>query len=335
MKNTSILIVGAGAVGLVLGYHFSLGAADVSFYIRENRILSFQSAQTLYCYDDSKLKSFSKFSTVSNLEEISNAEYDFIIVTLDGIKCFSDEGCILLNQLANSIRSKNTVIVIGGVGVGLREHVLNITCLPKERVIQGMFAILSHQVENAELPVVAPTNYENLNKASIAYRHVGGDVGFHIVSSLSSASHEFANAYNRCKISRCILIGRELHEIITNSFFPFTAVCEIAGWPNIDVLTKNKPLWNLCCQAQREIIGLPQHGRLGKFLSYVLRDGFLKLILKKLESNCLPLDFHAFNKFHHGFKVREQDIQVMRNCVLSGTSQGHSMVSLKLILSYL
>jgi len=43
-------------------------------------------------------------------------------------------------------------------------------------------------------------------------------------------------------------------------------------------------------------------------------DGLLE-IWSSLEQAALPLDFAAFSKFHHGGKVRAQDIELLKDCV--------------------
>jgi len=53
----------------------------------------------------------------------------------------------------------------------------------------------------------------------------------------------------------------------------------------------------------------------------------------KMERDCLPVDYSAFNRFHHGGKVREQDIQVLRDVLASGRSQGRAMPALTELLA--
>lgn len=48
----------------------------------------------------------------------------------------------------------------------------------------------------------------------------------------------------------------------------------------------------------------------------------------KLERDSWPLDYQAFNRFHHGGKVKAQDMQVMRNGLALGQQQGQRMPGL-------
>jgi glycine/D-amino acid oxidase-like deaminating enzyme len=60
-------------------------------------------------------------------------------------------------------------------------------------------------------------------------------------------------------------------------------------------------------------------------------DGLLE-IWSSLEHEALPLDFAAFNKFHHGGKVRAQDIELLKDCVKLGEQEGQPMSALKELL---
>ena len=130
-------------------------------------------------------------------------------------------------------------------------------------------------------------------------------------------------------------MNKTVVNIITNSAFPMLAASEIAGWPDISTLVANKELWSLACRAQSEITRLPQHGWMGKLMPLIMTAGISAKLQRKLEKDMLPLDYQAFNRFHHGGKVHAQDVQVMQNCVASGVSQGQPMTALKELLARL
>ncbi|MGQ0530037.1 MAG: 2-dehydropantoate 2-reductase N-terminal domain-containing protein [Panacagrimonas sp.] len=58
MKPPSVMIIGAGAMGMVAGYHLALGGTGVSFLVRPGRCAAFAAPQDLYCYDDHQVKRF-------------------------------------------------------------------------------------------------------------------------------------------------------------------------------------------------------------------------------------------------------------------------------------
>jgi Ketopantoate reductase PanE/ApbA len=189
MSKPSVLIVGAGALGVATGYHLNLAGAAVTYLVRPARLKALQAAQVLYCYDDAQLKHFSDYHAVDCVAEAAKQNYDFVLVTLD-----------------------------------------------------------------------------------------------------------------------------------------------LAGWPDAKTMADNQELMSLCSKAMQEIMRLPEHGWQGKLASLLIRQTTLAKNIVKTERDCLPLDNTGFNKFHHGGKVREQDIQVMRQCAESGKTQHKSMPALDEII---
>jgi hypothetical protein len=182
------------------------------------------------------------------------------------------------------------------------------------------------------MPLHPPTDAATIAKASLAYHHFPNKVGFMLAARPAKAAREFAALYDRCGISHVSVTNVMLYTILNNAFFPLTAVCDLAGWPDAKSMAANKPMMSLCSRSMKEIIGLPQHGWIGKLVRLFISEKMVAKVLSKMERESLPLDFHAFNRFHHGGKVRDQDIQVMQNCADSGEAQGHAMPALKTLL---
>lgn len=55
----------------------------------------------------------------------------------------------------------------------------------------------------------------------------------------------------------------------------------------------------------------------------------------KMERDMLPLDYQSFNHFHHGGKVRAQDLESMRNSLAEGQRRGRQMRELQELLKRL
>lgn len=335
MNPPSVLIVGAGALGVVTGYHLGLSGAAVTFLVRPARLDALQSPQLLYCYDDDRLREYTGYRVITAAAEAAAQSFDYVLVTLDGAACRSDEGTKLLADLGAVIRPTVAQMMICGVGIGLREHFLQATGLPQERLLHGTMRLFSYQVARANMPVHAGTDAAKLARASIAYHHFPVRQGFGVAVPASATARKFAALYNRSGASHCSVMNMTLYSIVTNFFFPLFAACEIAGWPNAETMASNKALWSLCCKAQNEIVGLRQHGWIGKLMRLLMTEGMYLKLLRKLERESEPLDFHAFSRFHHGGKVQQQDIQVMQNCVKAGESNGQPMTALKEILRQL
>jgi hypothetical protein len=333
MANPSVLIVGAGALGVSTGYHLNLAGADVTFLVRENRLAALSRPQTLYCYDDGQLKIFSAYRTASELGVLAQTRFDFVLVTLDGASCRSAEGTKLLAGIADLIRGSEAVIIICGVGV--RGHYLNTTGLPENRILEGTLASLAYQVDRVTLPLHPPTDPALLAQAAFAYHHFKGVPGFMLAAKPRAAAEAFAALYNGSRASKAVVMKAELYAIVSSAFFPATAICDLAGWPAANGINANKELMRLGSGAMREMIALPEHGWIGQLIAPLLQTPALKWLLTKMYQASIPLDFHAFNRFHHGGKVRAQDLQVMQNCLASGLAQGRKMPALgELVVRY-
>jgi hypothetical protein len=124
-------------------------------------------------------------------------------------------------------------------------------------------------------------------------------------------------------------VKQRLYTMFTRTAFPTFAVFDLAGWPDAATMAENTELMSLCCRANKEIMRLPEHGWLGKLGGLLMSRGMLAKTNIKTERAALPVDYQAFNRFHHGGKVREQDIDMMRQCLASGRAQGRSMPALE------
>jgi hypothetical protein len=224
------------------------------------------------------------------------------------------------------------MLIICGVGVGLRDYYRQITGLPQERLMEGTLGSLAYQVQRADMPLHPPTDPVLLAKASLAYHHFPNKVGFMLAARPAAAARDFAQLYDRCGVAHVSVMNVMLYTILSSAFFPMTAICDLAGWPSAAAMAGNRPLLSLGSRAMKEIVGLPQHGFIGKIVRLFVTEKNLGKLLRKMERESLPLDFHAFNKFHHGGKVRNQDIQVMQNCADSGMAQGLPMTALNQLL---
>ena len=157
MNKPNILIVGAGAVGLAVGYHLSLSGTDITFLVREGRKATYNSPQQLYCYDDATLKNFTGFSVIEDVAELVDKQFQFIILTLDGNASRTTEGIAMLRKLGKVVRAAKATVIMCGFGIGLREHYLKVMQISEDRLLRGIHGMLSHQA-NADLPVLAPTD---------------------------------------------------------------------------------------------------------------------------------------------------------------------------------
>ncbi len=330
MANPSVLILGAGALGTVTGYHLSLAGADATFLVRPNRMRALQSPQLLYCHDDGELKEFADYRAVDSVTDAAARRYDFVLITLDGATCCGEEATALLESLGDAIRETSAVVLVCGIGV--YDYIREVMRFPGDRVIEGSMSILSYQTDRVTLPAQPSPDPDKLSRASMAYTHTGKKSGFMVADRPEEPARAFAELYNRCGVSHCSVLNSTLYRMFTASIFPVLAAFHLAGWPDADTMAGNKELMALAARAMAETMALPQHGWRGKLGALMINRFTLARMNKSMERNALPVDYSAFNRFHHGGKVREQDMDVMRQCAESGRAQGKAMPALNELL---
>ena len=132
--GNQVLIIGAGAMGIITGYHLNLAGAKITFLIRPHRVEALKQPQLLYSYDDHKLKEYKGYSYITNPSEMIRATYDFIIVTLDAAALRNEIGQSLTKTIGEAARQKSTKVILGSVFIDLRSWFLKVSGLPAERV---------------------------------------------------------------------------------------------------------------------------------------------------------------------------------------------------------
>lgn len=90
--GSRILIVGAGSMGVIVGYYLSLAGSNVTFLARPYQIQALERPQTLYCYDDNELKEFNNYNWITDPIRIIGVDYNYIFVTLDGASLWNETG---------------------------------------------------------------------------------------------------------------------------------------------------------------------------------------------------------------------------------------------------
>ncbi|WP_035359834.1 hypothetical protein [Edaphobacter aggregans] len=254
-----------------------------------------------------------------------------MIVTLDGFTTRSLEGTALLKSIGDAIRDSSTEIIIGGIGVGLHDYYVRTMALPARRILNGALGLLCHQVANFRALLHAPTDPVLLSRADVAYRHVHKS-SFLLDDRFPEAAQRFAAIYNASEVSSCQIMKRQEFAMMTLFMFPILAASELLKWPHAKDLGNNKELWALTILSVQEIQGFEEHGAAGTAArAATTGDGLLEM-WTSLEQAAFPLDFAGFNKFHHGGKVRAQDIELLKDCVKVGEREGQPMSALKELL---
>jgi len=330
-QRPRVLIIGAGSMGLVTGYHLGLAGAEVTFLVRPHRRSDLERTQTLYCYDDGLLKEYSGYSLLTDPAEILGKPYDFIVVTLDGTALQNDVGTRLVETLGAAARNTNAKIILGSVGLDLLPWFLRVSGLPGEKVTNGVLAIIAYSPQAVQLPLHAPTNPELLAQADLAYIH-RNEFGFGVDDSAPDAAHEFAKLYDACGISTCFIKPATQFSADIAPMFAIFAGMELMGWPALARVREDAELWGLTVNAVREIQGLGIHGEAGQRTQAQTTEEGLAASLAAWENDMLPLDLQGFNRYHHGGKVSVQDLQILLDCIASGQAEGKDMAAVQAVI---
>ena len=325
MSDQRILIVGAGALGITTAWFLQLSGAEISFLVRPHRVEALSRPQRMYSYNDHTIKTLERYALYSGTEELTGKQFDFVLLTLDGAACRSDDGIATLRGLGQALAGSDAILMICGVGIGLYDHIRQTTGYPDSQLMRGTMGMYAYQVGRAEMPLPPPADRQRHDSADIAWFYMPKGTGFMVSSTPGTASKAFAELYNHNGFVRCNRVPTKMYEMFTNSYFPFTIASELDGWQGVEHLVNNKALWHLCCQSQREIMGLKQHGLFGKIVPLFMTDGRWAKTALDMDEASRPIDGTAFNKFHHGGKVLEQDVQVVENCLAAGVKDGREM----------
>jgi hypothetical protein len=326
----TILIVGAGAMGIMSGYHLQLAGAEVTFLARPQRMERLSRPQVLYSYDDVSLKSFSGYRLLTDVTEVTDRAFDYVIVTLDGAALRSAEGTALLSDLGNAVRGTSAVVIIGGIGLGLRRHCLDALGIEEERVISGALSLLAHQVASTDLPIHPPTDPALLAQADMAYRTLPTG-SFTVEDRFPAVANRFKALYDGCGVSHCDIVDHRRFPAQVVTVFPIFAACELMGWPSAAQLTDHKNTWKLAVDAVREVLSLEEY----RPASETADSRSLTHMMAAAEKQALPLDVNAFNAFHHGGKVAQQDLRLLQDHAKAGERQGKPMAALKQLIAEL
>jgi ketopantoate reductase len=328
-----VLVVGAGALGLTCAHHLQRAGAAISLLVRPHRVAALSRPQRLYRYDDHSLQTLDGFGVLSDPAEIRGRQFDFVLLTLDGATCRSEQGVATLRALGAALAGTGTKLIIAGVGLGLYEHVQSITGVDSERLLQGTMKIFAYQVAATDTPRPPAAQAALHDSADIAYLRFPDRVGFVMASTPKAAARAFAALYDNSDEVTCQLLPETVYRATTSMFSPFVLASALDGWRGTESLLADQQLWPLCCRAQREILRLKQFGLVGKLLALLMSDASLAKKMRATERDAAPMGYTAFNRFHHGAKVLAQNVQIIENCIAAGERPGQEMAANRSLLA--
>ena len=327
-----ILVVGAGALGLTCAYHLRLAGAQISFLVRPHRVAALSRPQTLFHCNDHGLNTLADYRVLTDTAKLKGQRFDFVLLTLDGATCRSEQGVATLRALGAALADTGSNLLICGVGIGLYEHVQAATGFDTQHLLQGTMKIFAYQVGAPDAPRPPDTQAQAHDSADIAYLSFPDHVGFIMASRPRAAAKVFAELYGRSGVSSCRLLPATVYSATTSMFSPLILDSQINGWRGTESLLADRELWQLCCRSQREILRLKRYGLVGKLLALLMTDAALEKKMRETDRDAGPMGYTAFNRFHHGGKVLAQNLQILANCVATGERAGRELRATRSLL---
>ncbi|KIW12476.1 hypothetical protein PV08_09753 [Exophiala spinifera] len=326
-----VLIVGAGAMGLVTGYILTLGGSDVTFLVRPHRAEILSRPQLLYSFDDHQLKIYKDYKFITDPAKMIGANYDYILITLDGHVLKSETGVNLVKTMGEAVRGTKTRVLIGTVFIDLRPWFLETSGINGEQVTTCQLIIHSYEPKNVTCRLHEGTDPKLLQQADQAYTDKLG-VGFFADDSGPAVAEGFAKLYNASGLSKCDIVSPEQLAAMSVPNFPLLAVSDLLGWPDYEDVDPNGELWTLAVDSVKDIQGLKLLGQAGqKMIESTTAEG-LKNQFVGIQKAMLPMDWPDFNRYHHGGKVNVQDQELLQTCIAYGEAEGKAMSATKELL---
>lgn len=134
-----VLIVGAGAVGQIYGYHFSQGGAEVSFLVREKYLAELSQGMKLFPLNQGRKPAailFKKFALISSYQDLKQTKWDLVILTVPSDALYQP----WLKELSEAINPEASLL---SLQPGLRDRSEICRFFEPSRVLTGLIVLIA------------------------------------------------------------------------------------------------------------------------------------------------------------------------------------------------
>lgn len=305
----TVVIVGAGSVGVVTGYDLTRAGAQVTFLVRPHRTEQLARPQALYSYDDSTVDHFSDYEVITSPTALSRHPADIVIVTLDGAALHAEAGLHLVDHIGRAYRGTRTGVVLATGGIGMRGWFVQQSGLAREQVAMGSAAALIHEVPAAGLPSDPAVDQELLASADYAYRHQS-PAGFVVDDSAPEVTEALLTVYSGDGVPAAASVPADQLAVGVANLAPILA-WGLLGWRPLEDVEASDPTWQLAVDAMHEIQRLPVFGAAGRAAAEQTQPATVLESFRQTAQAVRPLGYAAFNAYHHGDKVNRQDLDIL------------------------
>ena len=308
-----ILIVGAGAVGSVFGYHLYKGGAEVSYLVKPRHLDSLKDGIQLYFKKTASKKSksvlFTNYKTFSDAKELASVNFDYVILTMPSNALQGPWLPELLDVIGGA-----AVLVSLQPGMLDQEYILGLGRVGRDRFVSGSIPIVSYH---------APLPGENIRPSGyVSWTPPGQKVG---LEGPTEKTAPLAEVFSRGGMPAHASPNMSKDNVVPSVFLQMVvAGLEAQKWSFNNFYQKNS--LELVSRALQE--ALPIAAEIGKIsnpmkssvVRCVSKPAMLKLILKQTRW-VVPFDFEEYMKAHFT-KVGEQMHQGVDLLVTHGKKSG-------------
>ena len=305
----NILLVGAGAVGLVYGHHFSNAGHQVTFLVKEKyqQALEDQSNTGIILYhlnNDKKLNKpeyFNNFKTINDWEQAQNFDLIILAISSNALRQLP------LDQIKQQLLTAETNLLMLQPSATDFEHLNQV--LPEEKIYQGMISLISYQTDEVN---------SDINPAGTAYYLPPMPMPISASTSFTNSNNnqknrltEIVSLFKDSKIS-AKAVNNAIDESRLPSAFLMTFLCalEAASW-EFKRLGQSPDLLKKLSAAQQSLLPKQvKNSLLASLLKLPLRPSLYKFLLK-IAPWFVPLPLEAYLKKHF-LKVRPQTVIYMQ-----------------------
>jgi hypothetical protein len=310
-----ILIVGAGAVGLVYGHHFTNAGHQVTFLVKEKyqQTLAADKQKGVVLYHLNKDKHlqlperFTHFTTITEWDEADGFDLIALSISSDALRQLP---LSIINDKIESSMNAASLLMLHPSEEDLA-YLTNV--IAKKHILQGMITLISYQTDYIN---------EGINPAGTAYYLP--PLPMPISTSQSPRQQqqdslklkEVVTLFNQSGIkAKAVISTLDESQLISAFLITFLCVLEAAEW-QFERLKNSKRLLQQLSAAQAAL--LPQKmiakGVLVPFkkrlLTALLKPLFYKILIT-ISPRVMPLPLEAYLKKHF-LKVRPQTLMYLQ-----------------------
>jgi len=316
-----VLLIGAGAVGQIYGYHLQKGGADVTFFVREKYVEKTRLGFDLYNLNrrggrDAPVR-FENFEVLSDMAEVASREWQMVFLCLSATALRSGTW---LEELGAGLGDATLV----NLTPGIEDYQLIAKHVPEAQIVSGLIGLSSYP---------GPLPGGDLPKPGMAYWVPPfTKMAF---SGPSKRAREAADTLDRGGLPSKIVPDTRTLMAFSGPVLQFAVVAlELSSWSFRELRSK-RDLMRLNHRATREafVIASKQIGEKVPFGLRLIRPWILRLATH-LARILPPFDMALFLKLHFS-KVGDQTELGMKTLIRLAESQGSPATNIQALLAAL